>query len=75
MKNTGYEENVRESISIIRNELLKHGDLYDGFHSSILSVLKPKEKYVGDGCFELQLIDFDASMLAEEILKRIIGEE
>lgn len=33
-------ENVTEAVEILRNELLKHEDLYDGFTASIASALK-----------------------------------
>ena len=33
-------QNVAEAIKIIRNELLKHEELYQGFVSSISSALK-----------------------------------
>lgn len=33
-------ESVTESVEILRNELLKHEDLYDGFTASIASALK-----------------------------------
>lgn len=33
-------ENVTEAVKILRNELLKHEDLYDGFTASITSALK-----------------------------------
>ena len=33
--------NLQESIVTVRDELLKQGDLYDGFVASIFSVLPP----------------------------------
>lgn len=33
-------ESVTEAVKILRNELLKHEDLYDGFTASIASALK-----------------------------------
>lgn len=65
---------VQSSAVILRDELLKHADVYDGFRASILSVLKPKERYIGDGECEIHA-ESGANYLAEEILKRIIGEE
>lgn len=65
---------MKESIVTVRDELLKQGDLYDGFVTSILSVLKPKEHYVGDGESEIHA-EYGAKYLAEEILNRIIGLE
>ena len=54
---------VKEACKILREELLKHGDLYDGFAASILSALKET------GFAE------DIRDVAERTLKRIIGEE
>lgn len=65
---------VQSSVIILRDELLKHADVYDGFRASILSVLEPKERYIGDGESEINA-EYGAYYLAEEILKQIIGEE
>lgn len=65
---------VKIATLILRDELLKHGDLYKGFVASVLSVIKPKSKYIGDGETEI-LAEFGENYLAEEIVKRIIGEE
>lgn len=65
---------VEEAVSVLRNELLKHGDIYNGFRDSIQSVLKPKERYIGDGETSI-CAEFGSCYLAEEILKQIIGEE
>lgn len=65
---------VQETAVTIREELLKHQDVYDGFRASIFSVLKPRERYIGDGECEIYA-ESGANYLAEEILKRIIGEE
>ena len=62
------------ACKILRDELLEHGDLYNGFVASVLSVIKPKAKYIGDGETEI-LAEFGENYLAEEIVKRIIGEE
>ena len=35
-------ENVTEAVKILRNELLKHEDLYDGFTASITSITNIK---------------------------------
>lgn len=68
--------NLREACRIISNELLKHGDFYDAFVGSVASVLKPRERYVGDGCFCIDIDDgADYKGLADEIVKRISGEE
>lgn len=65
---------VQNACKILQKELLKHEDLYNGFVSSILSVLKENSRYIGDGETEI-VAEFGENQLAEEILKRIIGEE
>lgn len=57
---------VKEACKILQDELLKHGDLYRGFISSIESSLK--EQKVAGLPFQPE------SDIAENILKRIIGE-
>lgn len=58
---------VQNACEIIQDELLKHGDLYNGFLSSIESSLK-EQKVTG--------LPFQPeSDIADKILKRIIGEE
>ena len=58
---------VKEACKILREELLKHGDLYNVFISSIESALK-EQKVTG--------LPFQPeSEIADNILKRIIGEE
>ena len=58
---------VKEACKILREELLKHGDLYNGFLSSIETSLK-EQKVTG--------IPFQPERdIAENILKRIIGED
>lgn len=52
---------TRESIIVIREELLKHGELYDGFLASIVSALNEARPYMGE------------KKLAELILGRIVG--
>lgn len=66
-------QTVKEACKIMRDELLKHEDLYDGFVASILSMLKENSRYIGDGETEI-VAEFGENQLAEEILKRIIGE-
>lgn len=68
------DELITAATAILRTELMKHGDLYNGYLASILSVLKPKERYIGDGESEIHA-EFQVNYLAEEVLKRIIGEE
>lgn len=68
--------NLREACRIIANELQKHGDFYGAFVESVASVLKSRERYVGDGCFCIDIDDgMDYKGLADEIVKRISGEE
>lgn len=54
---------VQDACKILREELLKHDDFYDGFVASILSALKET------GFAE------DIRDVADRTLKRIIGEE
>lgn len=54
---------VEEAVKVLRNELLKHEDFYNGFLASIISAIKDSESNIY------------ASEMAENILKRIIGEE
>lgn len=60
-------QNVTEAIKIIRNELLKHGTLYDGFSSSIASALK--EHWCCGLPFEPE------EDMAKKILDYMIGEK
>lgn len=56
-------DEVQNACKILRDELLKHGDLYDGFKASIISALKET------GFAE------DIRDVADRTLIRIIGEE
>ena len=67
-------QTVKEACKILREELFKHGDLYMAFLASILSVLKENFRYIGDGETEI-VAEYGENQLAEEILKRIIGED
>lgn len=59
--------NVIEAVKILRNELLNHGDLYDGFSASISSALKEH------WCCGLP---FDPEEdVAKKILNYVIGNE
>ena len=58
---------VKEACKILREELMKHEDLYNGLLSSIESSLK--EQKVRGHPFQPE------SEIADNILKRIIGEE
>ena len=55
--------NVREACKILLEELLKHGELYDGFKASIVSAINDAPNYT------------PTEEISERILKRIIGEE
>lgn len=58
---------VKEACKILQEEILKHGDLYNGFLSSIESSLK-EQKVTG--------LPFQPeSEIADKILQRIIGED
>lgn len=60
-------KNVTEAVKILRNELLKHEDLYNGFAASIASALKDH------WCCGLP---FDPEEdVAKKILDYIVGEE
>ena len=54
---------VQDACKILREELLKHGDLYRAFSASIYSALKDISE------------DTDIDEMPEIILSRIIGEE
>lgn len=61
-------QTVDEAIKVLRNDLLKHGDLYKGFLASIKSAL---DDYGHVSChFEEKNAE-----VACEILKRIVGED
>lgn len=60
-------KNVTEAIKIIRNELLKYEDLYEGFTASITSALK--EHWCCGLPFEPE------EDVAKKILDYLIGEE
>lgn len=60
---------LQEAASVLKEELLKHGDLYNGFLASIESALS-------EYCSRCVGKDSKANReVAEKILKRIIGEE
>lgn len=71
---TKQDIDLESAIQVLRVELHKHGDIYDAFCASILSVLKSKEQYVTDSGVLIHA-EKGTCALAEEILKRIIGEE
>lgn len=59
---------VKEACKILRDELLKHEDLYRAFELSMYSALKemPKEIRMGDMCM---------NETVNRVLNRIIGED
>lgn len=59
-------------VKILQNELLKQGDLYDGFLASIESAIREKEE-----SYELWHNDIflDTDDWAKAVLDRIIGLE
>lgn len=59
-------ENVQDATVILRNELLKHGDLYDAFLASIRSAVE-EQFSKPDGASDDELI--------KSIMDRIIGED
>lgn len=69
-----HSQTVQQAAITLRDELLKHGDVYDGFQASITSALKPKSTCVGQDIYTIYAY-CGLEHLAEEILKRIIGEE
>ena len=54
---------VKEACKILRDELLKNVELYNGFISSIQTAIEEAPNYIKN------------RELAERILKRIVGEE
>lgn len=68
---------VTEAVTVLRNELLKHGDLYDGFLTSMRSAIEDAEKWHMNDWLETNYDKRkeDLDRLAECMLKRIAGEE
>lgn len=67
---------TRFAMIVLRNELLKHGDLYDGFLASMRSAIDDKfwsSREVNG--YECSIGQEDFDEVAELMLKRIIGEE
>lgn len=54
---------IIESVITLREELMKHGEVYDGFRASILSAIRESGMCV------------EEEPLADQILARLIGEE
>lgn len=60
-------QSITDAISILRHELLQHGEIYDGFKSSLKSALE-SYNYCG--------MPFEPEEeIAEKILDFLIGEE
>lgn len=64
---------IQDACKIIREELLKHGDLYDGFVASMISAVL-EETYIPAGV-ERESLEMSARKACEKIVKRIIGED
>lgn len=64
---------VQDACKILREELLKYGDLYDGFVASMISAVL-EETYIPAGV-ERESLEMSARKACEKIFKRIIGED
>lgn len=64
---------AKEACKILREELLNHGDLYDGFVASMISAVL-EETYIPVGV-ERESLEMSARKACEKIVKRIIGED
>lgn len=62
------DNTINEAVAVVRDELLKHGALYDGFLASVKSALIDYQKD------NSHILNADCGVLAREILKRIVGE-
>lgn len=71
---TDLSQYVKIATIILRNELTKHGDLYNGFLASIKSALKNLD-YEKRACGGLDISADEYTEISENILKFIIGEE
>ncbi len=61
---------IQQAVTVVRDELLKHGDLYAGFQASIdsaLSEYQNEQEIMDDG--------YNSKYLSERVLNRLIGEE
>lgn len=59
---------IEEAVKVLRNELLKHGDIYDAFAASVKSAMDDEIRRMNP---EWPNID----MLTVAIMRRIIGEK
>ena len=57
---------VEDAMKIIRNELVKHGDLYDGFQASVISAIFENSDITDSE---------NAVLLAKTIIDRVIGDD
>ena len=66
------DQTIVTAMAVLRTELMKHEDLYNGFLASVNSALEDKISYAelweNDICI-------DSDEWAEAVMKRIIGEE
>lgn len=66
------DEIIKTAMAVLREELMKHGDLYNGFLASIESALEEKISYAelweNDICIE-------SDKWAKAVMSRIIGED
>lgn len=71
---TDLSKYTRFAMIVLRNELLKHGDLYNGFLASMRSALEDLDfdKRASGG---LDIPPDDYEEMPKKILKRLIGEE
>lgn len=65
MNDIGFKEQILQtSCAVVKSELMKHGEFYDAFVSSVKSALH-----------EVPEVGEKESDVAERITKRIFGEE
>lgn len=69
-------QTVVEAVQVLRNELLKHEDLYNGFLASMRSAINNEfwdSRGTVGGMYDVGREDLEVA--AELMLKRLIGEE
>lgn len=63
-------KNISDAVEILRNELLAHGEIYNGFVASIKSAI------LETGHYDILSVPFEfAEVIAEDILDFVIGKE
>lgn len=62
---------VTEAVTILRNELLEHGEIYNGFAASIAAALNSRMEYASQATLPFEPL----LAAAEDILDFIIGKE